>query len=137
MVNLRLEGKGGGGLVCHQQHARTSKYSLLLQVVLPGAASLAVGERALVILFTSVYPGMAGQVTTGSEDSIAGGADVFLLGNGVLDDGDYLLRLQVGVAHDVGGGIGRWTVVVVVVATNIAMRIVSMRVIFRRGFTRH
>ena len=114
-----------------------SKYSLLLQVVLPGAASLAVGERALVILFTSVYPCMTGQMTTGSENSIAGGADVFLLGNRVLDDGDYLLRVHVRVAHDVCGGIGRRTVVVVGTSTRVAMRIVSVRVIFRRGFTRH
>ena len=70
----------------------TSKYSLLRKVVLPGAASLAVGERALAILFTSVDPCITGQVTTGSENSIAGGADMFLLGDRVLDDGDYLLR---------------------------------------------
>ena len=66
----------------------TSKYSLLRKVVLPGAASLAVGERALAILFTSVDPCITGQVTTGSENSIAGGADMFLLGDRVLDDGD-------------------------------------------------
>lgn len=81
---------------CHQRRKIMNKYavarySLLLQIVLPGAARLAPWKWTLMILFTSVNPGMTGKVTTGGESTIASGTYMFLFLNWILDYRNNLL----------------------------------------------
>src|ERR1700691_297876 len=113
------------------EHQRYLGYSLLLQIVLPGAASFAIGEWALMILFSSVHPGMPGKVTTGCEDPIASGTDVLLFRNWFLDDGDYLLWFHIRQTSDIGLRV--WCCVGCIIVAIF----VSVRVIFRGRFTRH
>ena len=84
------------------------------------------------VLFSSVHAGMSSEVSTGCEDPIASGANVLLLWNWLLDNGDYLLRFEVGGFSRlwIRGG-ASWIIVAV------SMHIGSVRVIFRRGRTRH
>lgn len=70
-------------------------HSLLLEIVLARAAGLAAGEGALVVALAGVDAEMAGEVATGGEATVAGGADVLLL-----------LGLCVGGSGGGGGGAG-------------------------------
>lgn len=68
------------------------------------------------VLFSRVDSGMSCEMAAGCESAIAGGADVLLLRQRILDDGDYLLWLQVGISRRLRIRCGiAWVVVAAVI----------------------
>lgn len=68
--------RNGSAIAIHETRA----YSLLLQIVLSGAARLAAREGALVVTLACVDPGVSSKVAAGSETAITGLTHMFSLG---------------------------------------------------------
>jgi hypothetical protein len=80
-----------------------------------------------VVLFARVHSGMSSEVAAGGERAIASGTNMLLLGDRILNDRDYLLRVHVG-RSALGLGVGSSVLIV---------RVIIGVVIFRSRLSRH